>query len=469
MSNVTGSYRLPQSVLIVDDEPDLCELLGITLQRMQIPSQAVHSLSAAKEALAATPFALCLADLRLPDGDGLELVAWLQERHPGLPVAVITAHGNVESAVRALKLGAFDFLSKPLDLANLRRVVSQALRGAPRTNHGRALLGASAPIQALRTLVARVARSQAPIHISGESGSGKELVARLIHDSGPRRDGPFVAVNCGAIPAELLESELFGHKRGAFTGAVADHKGLVQTAEGGTLFLDEVADLPLHMQVKLLRVIQERTLRPVGGNSENSVDVRWLSATHRDLEQAVAKSQFREDLYYRINVIEIRVPPLRERLEDLPELVDHVLARLAGEQGRPVPSLSREAQNRLASYPFPGNVRELENILERALAFSEGSTVTAEELQLRTTLGSLPVATPGAGLPPGSMPTATSTGTMTDQLADLERTAILQALEKSRWNRTAAAQLLGLTFRQLRYRISKLGLQDEEPQPPEAL
>jgi two-component system response regulator PilR (NtrC family) len=291
-------------------------------------------------------------------------------------------------------------------------------------------------------------------------------VARLIHDSGPRRDGPFVAVNCGAIPAELLESELFGHKRGAFTGAVADHKGLVQTAEGGTLFLDEVADLPLHMQVKLLRVIQERTLRPVGGTSEISVDVRWLSATHRDLEQAVAKSQFREDLYYRINVIEIRVPPLRERLEDLPELVDHVLARLAGEQGRPVPSLSREAQNRLASYPFPGNVRELENILERALAFSEGSTVTAEELQLRTTVGSLPVATPGAGLPPGVMPGATSTGTMTDQLADLERTAILQALEKSRWNRTAAAQLLGLTFRQLRYRIAKLGLVDSVPPDP---
>jgi two-component system response regulator PilR (NtrC family) len=395
------------------------------------------------------------------------LVAWLQERHPGLPVAVITAHGNVESAVRALKLGAFDFLSKPLDLANLRRVVSQALRSAPRTNHGRVLLGASGPMQALRTLVARVARSQAPIHISGESGSGKELVARLIHDSGPRRDGPFVAVNCGAIPAELLESELFGHKRGAFTGAVADHKGLVQTAEGGTLFLDEVADLPLHMQVKLLRVIQERTLRPVGGTSEIAVDVRWLSATHRDLEQAIAKSQFREDLYYRINVIEIRVPPLRERVEDLLELVDHVLTRLAGEQGRPVPSLSREAQNRLASYPFPGNVRELENILERALAFSEGPTVTAEELQLRTTVGTLPVAKPGAA-PPDVMPAATSTGTMTDQLADLERTAILQALEKSRWNRTAAAQLLGLTFRQLRYRIAKLGLQDEEPLTPDA-
>jgi len=446
-SNVTGSHRVPQLVLIVDDEPDLCELLGITLQRMQVPSQAVHSLTAAKEALATTPFALCLADLRLPDGDGLELVAWLQERHPGLPVAVITAHGNVESAVRALKLGAFDFLSKPLDLPNLRRVVSQALRGGPRTSGSRSLLGTSAPMQTLRTLVARVARSQAPVHISGESGSGKELVARLIHDSGPRRDGPFVAVNCGAIPAELLESELFGHKRGAFTGAVADHKGLVQAAEGGTLFLDEVADLPLHMQVKLLRVIQERTLRPVGETTELAVDVRWLSATHRDLVQAVAKGQFREDLYYRINVIEIRVPALRERPEDLPELVEHVLVRLAGEQGRPVPSLSREAQARLSSYPFPGNVRELENILERALAFSEGLTVTADELQLRA-------------------PTGTPAGTMTDQLADLERSAILQALEKVRWNRTAAAQLLGLTFRQLRYRIAKLGLEDKVPPVP---
>jgi two-component system response regulator PilR (NtrC family) len=273
-------------------------------------------------------------------------------------------------------------------------------------------------------------------------------------------------VNCGAIPAELLESELFGHKRGAFTGAVADHKGLVQAAEGGTLFLDEVADLPLHMQVKLLRVIQERTLRPVGETSETPVDVRWLSATHRDLAQAVANSQFREDLYYRINVIEIRVPALRERPEDLPELVEHVLARLAGEQGRPVPSLSREAQARLASYPFPGNVRELENILERALAFSEGPTVTADELQLRATANALPGAAPAAGLPPDATPTGVSAGTMTNQLADLERTTILQALEKSRWNRTAAAQLLGLTFRQLRYRIAKLGLEDKEPPVP---
>ena len=452
MGNVTGNYRLPQAVLIVDDEPDLCELLGITLQRMQVPSQAVHSLAAAKDALATSPFALCLADLRLPDGDGLDLVAWIQEHQPGLPVAVITAHGNVESAVRALKLGAFDFLSKPLDLANLRRVVSQALRSAPRQGSGRALLGGSPPMQSLRNLVARVARSQAPVHISGESGSGKELVARLIHDSSPRRDGPFVAVNCGAIPAELLESELFGHKRGAFTGAVADHRGLVQSAEGGTLFLDEVADLPLHMQVKLLRVIQERTLRPVGETLEAPVDVRWLSATHRDLAQAVAQGQFREDLYYRINVIEVRVPPLRERSEDLAELAEHILGRLALEQSRPTPTLSPEAQARLETYPFPGNVRELENILERALAFTEGVTVEAADLQLR----------PGATAPLSDA-TATATAgvtSMSNQLADLERGAILQALEKSRWNRTAAARLLGLTFRQLRYRIAKLGLDD---------
>jgi two-component system, NtrC family, response regulator PilR len=473
MTNITGSYRLPQTVLIVDDEPDLCELLGITLQRMQVPSQAVHSLAAAREALATGQFALCLADLRLPDGDGLDLVAWIQEHHPGMPVAVITAHGNVESAVRALKLGAFDFLSKPLDLANLRRVVSQALRGAPRNISQRALLGDSAPMQALRTLVARVARSQAPVHISGESGSGKELVARLIHDSSPRRDGPFVAVNCGAIPTELLESELFGHKRGAFTGAVADHRGLVQSAEGGTLFLDEVADLPLHMQVKLLRVLQERSLRPVGETTELPVDVRWLSATHRDLTQAVALGQFREDLYYRINVIEVRVPALRERSEDLPELVEHIIGRLAAEQGRPSPALSREAEARLAAYAFPGNVRELENILERALAFSDGTEVLADDLQLRAI--AVPPAAPGTGTPNG---VAAATGTpptasipapianMPAQLADLERGAILQALEKSRWNRTAAARLLGISFRQLRYRIAKLGLDDEEPPSP---
>ena len=461
MNNATGSHRLPQPVLIVDDEPDLCELLGITLQRMQVPSFAVHSLAAAREALATSPFALCLADLRLPDGDGLDLVAFIQEHHPGLPVAVITAHGNVESAVRALKLGAFDFLSKPLDLANLRRVVSQALRATPRHGSGRTLLGVSAPMQALRTLVARVARSQAPVHISGESGSGKELVARLIHDSSPRRDGPFVAVNCGAIPAELLESELFGHKRGAFTGAVSDHRGLAQSAEGGTLFLDEVADLPLHMQVKLLRVIQERTMRPVGDTTEIPVDVRWLSATHRDLAEAVSRGQFREDLFYRIHVIEVRVPALRERPEDLRELVDHILGRLAADQGRAAPTLSPAAHARLQSYPFPGNVRELENILERALAFNDGAVVEADDLQLRTgTTSATAPAVPPMPVPP---PASVLAGSMNDQLADLERTTILAALERSRWNRTAAARLLGLSFRQLRYRIAKLGLDADEP------
>jgi len=441
---LTGTRRQLQQVLIVDDEPDLCELLAITLQRMEIPSVAVHSLAAARSALAEGLFTCCLTDLRLPDGDGLELVAWIQERHPGLPVAVITAHGNVESAVRALKSGAFDYLSKPLDLAELRRVVVQALRGSPRQPSTRPLLGESAPMQALRTLVARVARGQAPVHIAGESGSGKELVARLIHDSGPRRDGPFVAVNCGAIPAELLESELFGHKRGAFTGAVADHPGLVQAASGGTLFLDEVAELPLHMQVKLLRVIQERTLRPVGAATEVPVDVRWLSATHQDLARCVADGRFREDLFYRINVIEVRVPPLRERREDLPLLAQHFLERIAAEQGRSPPTLSAEALAALLRHPFPGNVRELENLLERALTLGEGPELQAADLQLR----------------PGAPAAADEDGALAGQLKDLERQSILGALEQTGGNRTAAAAVLGMTFRQLRYRIKKLGLDD---------
>lgn len=444
MIQLTGTRRQLQQVLIVDDEPDLCELLAITLQRMEIPSVAVHSLAAARSALAEGLFTCCLTDLRLPDGDGLELVTWIQERHPGLPVAVITAHGNVESAVRALKSGAFDYLSKPLDLAELRRVVVQALRGSPRQPSTRPLLGESAPMQALRTLVARVARGQAPVHIAGESGSGKELVARLIHDSGPRRDGPFVAVNCGAIPAELLESELFGHKRGAFTGAVADHPGLVQAASGGTLFLDEVAELPLHMQVKLLRVIQERTLRPVGAATEVPVDVRWLSATHQDLARCVADGRFREDLFYRINVIEVRVPPLRERREDLPLLAQHFLERIAAEQGRSPPTLSAEALAALLRHPFPGNVRELENLLERALTLGEGPELQAADLQLR----------------PAAPAAADEDGALAGQLKDLERQSILGALEQTGGNRTAAAAVLGMTFRQLRYRIKKLGLDD---------
>src|SRR6202789_3113470 len=311
------------AVLIVDDEPDLCELLSITLQRMDLSPRTANNVAAAQRLLKTERFDLCLTDMRLPDGDGLELVKWIQQYSPSVPVAVITAHGNMETAVRALKLGAFDFVSKPLDLAGLRKLVATAIKLSDSLNadtsvFGPRLLGSSAAMQHLREMIARVARSQAPVHIYGESGTGKELVAKLIHESGPRRDGPFVPVNCGAIPTELMESELFGHKRGSFTGAVSDKRGLIQSAEGGTLFLDEIADLPLHMQVKLLRVIQEKAVRPVGEQIEVSIDVRVLSATHKNLAKLVAEGKFREDLYYRVNVIELGVPPVRERPEASP-------------------------------------------------------------------------------------------------------------------------------------------------------
>ena len=375
------------TALIVDDEPDLCELLAITLQRMNVASRAVHDLGTAKRELARRPYDLCLTDMRLPDGDGLDLVEWMQSHVPQTPVAVITAHGNVEAAVRALKVGAFDFVSKPLDISDLRRLVTQALKLASRRDRPEALrpqlLGQSAAMQRLREMIARVARSQAPVHIAGESGTGKELVARLIHESGARRDGPFVPVNCGAIPTELMESELFGHRKGSFTGATADKKGLVQAAEGGTLFLDEVADLPLHMQVKLLRLIQEKTVRPVGDSSESPVDVRILSATHRDLAALVAAGKFREDLYYRINVIQLVVPPLRERLTDVPELVQAALARLAARMDVPVPAVEPAAMQALSTYQYPGNVRELENILERAMTLCQDNTITCHDIQLR--------------------------------------------------------------------------------------
>ncbi len=441
------------TVLIVDDEPDLCELLSITLGRMGLESRAVADLATARAALKEGRFDLCLTDMQLPDGDGLELVEWLQIERPELPVAVITAHGSVERAVRALKLGAFDFVSKPLDLADLRKLVAQAIK---LTGHGAGadagdtvgprLLGASPAMQQLRELIGRVARSQAPVHIAGESGTGKELVAQLIHESGPRREAPFVPVNCGAIPTELMESELFGHKRGSFTGAVADRKGLVQTADGGTLFLDEVADLPLHMQVKLLRVIQEKTVRPVGESRETAVDVRILSATHRDLASLVAEGLFREDLYYRVNVIEIRVPPLRARLEDVAELARAILARLAKRSRQPVPEIAADAMRLLATYHYPGNVRELENILERALTLSVDGPVTVKDIAIRAG----PTTSPAVDV--GDL-------ALDAQVDHIQRDAIIKALEQARYNKTAAAKLLGITFRALRYRIKKLGIE----------
>ena len=452
-------------VLVVDDEPDLLELVSLTLSRMNFRTRTAPDLETARRLLKAESFDLCLTDMRLPDGDGLDLVAWIQENRATLPVAVITAHGNVESAVRALKLGAFDFVSKPLDLGMLRKLVGSALKlragadsKATATLTGPRLIGGSAVMEQLRDMISRVARSQAPVHISGESGTGKELVARMIHESGPRRDGPFVAVNCGAIPTELMESELFGHKRGSFTGAIADKKGLVQSAEGGTLFLDEVADLPLHMQVKLLRVVQEKTVRPVGEAREENVDIRILSATHKNLADLVAQGLFREDLFYRINVIELRVPALRERSADIPEIAEVILERLVRRTGGKAPRVSADAIGMLQGYAFPGNVRELENVLERALTLSTGGEITVEHVRLRS-------AARPAGSEPSSPATATAPTTVEagaalgSHLESIERDAIIKALDKTRYNKTAAAKLLGMSFRALRYRIKKLGIE----------
>jgi two-component system response regulator PilR (NtrC family) len=376
---------------------------------------------------------------------------------------VITAHGNVESAVRALKLGAFDFVSKPLDLGVLRRIVSTALKlsqstdsATATTRTGTHLIGTTPLMERLRELIQRVARSQAPVHISGESGTGKELVARMIHGSGPRAEGPFVPVNCGAIPSELMESEFFGHKRGSFTGAVADKTGLIQSAEGGTLFLDEVADLPLHMQVKLLRVIQEKSVRPIGESRETPVDVRFLSATHKSLADLVAESKFREDLYYRINVIEIRVPPLRERRADIRPLAEAILTRLEKRIGLSSLRLSDDAWVALETYDYPGNVRELENVLERAATLSGSGTIEAEHIRLRAA-----PRTPGVPAPAATTAAARgeAAGALSEQVEHLERDAIIKALEQTRYNKTAAAKLLGVTYRALRYKIQKLDIE----------
>lgn len=429
--------------LVIDDEPDIRELLALTLGRMDIETVVAEDVSGAKRELGSHRFDICLTDMRLPDGDGLDLVQWMQKNAAGVPVAVITAHGNVETAVQALKLGAFDFISKPLDLNNLRNIVGNALKLSDDSAHEASrLLGESPAMQRLREMIDQVSRSQAPIHISGESGTGKELVARLIHESGPRKDGPFVPVNCGAIPTELMESEFFGHRKGAFTGAVRDKAGLVQTADSGTLFLDEIADLPLPMQVKLLRVIQEQTIRPVGAAGEESVDIRILSATHKNLATLVKSGEFREDLYYRINVIELHVPALRERGEDVLLLAEFIIENL----GSSLDSLDDSAKSSLLRYPFPGNVRELQNMLERAVTLSGGGTISENDLAFRQT-----DAVPSVGGFAGQ--------DLGNQIDEVQRQAIIDALKKTRYNKTAAARLLGLTFRQLRYRIKKLGIE----------
>ncbi|KSC51708.1 sigma-54-dependent Fis family transcriptional regulator [Pseudomonas aeruginosa] len=441
-----------QKALIVDDEPDIRELLEITLGRMKLDTRSARNVKEARELLAREPFDLCLTDMRLPDGSGLDLVQYIQQRHPQTPVAMITAYGSLDTAIQALKAGAFDFLTKPVDLGRLRELVATALRlrhpeteEAPVDNR---LLGESPPMRALRNQIGKLARSQAPVYISGESGSGKELVARLIHEQGPRIERPFVPVNCGAIPTELMESEFFGHKKGSFTGAIEDKQGLFQAASGGTLFLDEIGDLPMPMQVKLLRAIQEKAVRAVGGQQEIGVDVRILCATHKDLAAEVGAGRFRQDLYYRLNVIELRVPPLRERREDIPLLAERILKRLAGDTGLPAARLTGDAQEKLKNYRFPGNVRELENMLERAYTLCENDQIQPHDLRL-------------ADAPGASQDGAASLSeidNLEDYLEDIERKLIMQALEETRWNRTAAAQRLGLTFRSMRYRLKKLGI-----------
>jgi two-component system response regulator PilR (NtrC family) len=448
----TNSAKL---ALIVDDEPDLCELAEITLSRMGLDTCTANDLTTAKSLLESQKIDICLTDMNLPDGNGIELVEHIQTAYAHIPVAVITAYGNMESAVRALKAGAFDFVSKPVDLQVLRNLVTSAVRlpgPVQEETSTQQLLGDSPAMNSLRKKIAKLARSQAPVFIHGESGCGKELVARMLHQLGSRCDQPFIPVNCGAIPVELMESELFGHKKGSFTGASADKDGLFKAAEGGTLFLDEVADLPFQMQVKLLRAIQEKAVRPVGDHREQPIDVRILSASHKNLEDLVQQGKFREDLYYRINVIELDVPSLRDHPQDIPLLARHLMQQLASKSGlTPAPELAQSSIEALSSYTFPGNVRELENVLERALALAENNLIQVEDLQLPNGQKSALTA------PTAAVPVAKTALDLTN-LADQEKAAILQALEQTRWNKTAAARILGLTLRQLRYRLEKLDI-----------
>ena len=510
------------AALVVEDEVDLRELIELSLAGMDLEVVGVGTLADANAQLDQRSFALCLTDLRLPDGMSLSLVEKIGREHPHTPVAVLTAYGNVETAVQALKAGAFDFVAKPVDIQQLRRLVETALRLAAgkqtEVEPAARLIGTSAAMKQARAMIAKLARSQAPVYISGESGSGKELAARLIHELSPRAQGPFVPVNCGAIPAELLESEFFGHKKGSFTGASADKQGLFQAASGGTLLLDEVAELPMAMQVKLLRAIQEKAIRPIGAHAEQPVDVRLISATHKNLHLLVERGAFRQDLYYRINVIELPMPPLRERSEDIPQLTKHILARLDPE-GRI--QLSDAAMSALGDYGFPGNIRELENVLERAMALCDGNVIEPDDMHL---LGGTPgaggpsatpppgygagAAAPGYGAPPGygvpggaypaavpplpgydpnlgpgygsgagpfapgsaqpaqAQPARPGNGGATptdapleDYIEQLERERILKALEAHRYNKTKTAEALGITFRALRYRLKKLGIE----------
>ena len=443
---MADSYQAKSAtVLLVDDEPDILELLELALRKMGLEVDKAGNVREALTKLAARHYDLCLTDMRMPDGDGLQVVRHIMQNNLDVPVAVITAHGNMENAITALKVGAFDYLAKPVSLDQLRALVKSALK-LPQAvaSDGKGLLGHSPAMQKARDLIKRVARSQAPVHISGESGSGKELAARLIVQSGARHDQPFVAVNCGAIPGNLMESEFFGYKKGAFTGADKDRDGFFQAAHGGTLFLDEVADLPLDMQVKLLRAIQEKRVRKIGGSGEEAVDVRIISATHRDLAECVRQGKFRQDLYYRLNVIPIQMPALRESREDIPEIAQRILERLRGDVEV---RFSKNALHALQGYSFPGNVRELENIIERALALCMEGVIGEQDLLLVPVEHNQP-----------DNAAISSKYPLPEYLDRVEKQALLEALEQTGFNRTAAAKLLGLTFRTMRYRMERLGI-----------
>jgi two-component system response regulator PilR (NtrC family) len=444
-----------QRVLVIDDEVDICDLLKMTLERMKLVVSTANNLTEARKLLSRESFDLCLTDLKLPDGNGLDLVADIQRNYAQLPVAVITAHGNMDTAITALKSGAFDFISKPIDLHHLRSIVESALKLSASSTDRRSrntLLGESPQMCEIRSKISKVARTQAPALIYGESGTGKELVATLIHQKSSRSQQAFIPINCGAIPHDLMESEFFGHKKGSFSGAVADKIGLFQAADGGTLFLDEIAELPLSLQVKLLRAIQEKSVRPVGGEREIPVDVRIVSATHKNLAKLVEAGEFRQDLYYRINVIELKVPALLERAGDIAYLAKHLLGRLAERNGIDEPELSNDALNKLISHSFPGNVRELENTLERAMAWCDGSMISADDL-------GLPEQAPkSATIQSESEDNMPANVNLEDYLEGIERRVINTALEHNRWNKTATAENLGISFRALRYRLKKLDL-----------
>lgn len=443
--------------LIVDDETDIRELLVMTLERMDIETYSACCVEEAKTLLAQRSYGLCISDMQMPDGTGLDLLHYINQFHTGLPVAIITAHGSAENAVCALKAGAFDYLSKPISLKQLRPVVESALKLTTQINQSQPdtleMIGDSEQIKHVRMMIAKLARSQAPVYISGESGSGKELAANLIHKNSSRADGAFIAVNCGAIPENLMESEFFGYKKGAFTGANQDKEGMFQAANGGTLFLDEVADLPLLMQVKLLRAIQEKKVRMVGSTTEEAVDVRIISATHKNLAEMMDNGQFRKDLYYRLNVIQLKMPALRDRPADIPLIANMLLNKLCTNQQIAAPTIDSGALAYISSLPFSGNVRELENMLERALALCDGEVITIDDLMIEDDAA--------ARFMNGEFDDQADELTLTDYLENVEKKAIIQALNKTNNNKTAAAKLLGVTFRTLRYRLAKLGLSKE--------